>query len=514
MSCPGNQKTEFTPIALPRKWVSLLYVLLAVAAESPKSSAASQDGFTYVDNGETISITGYTGPDGAVVIPASITSKPVTRIGDSAFANHFGLTGVTISDSVISIANNAFFNCISLAAITVEALNPAYSSLDGVLFDKNQVTLIIYPRGKNGNYIIPNSVTSIGDSAFIFCTGLTSVSIPNSVTSIGTDAFSYCAGLTTVTIPDSVTSIGDLAFYRCTGLTSVTLPNGITSIPNATFSYCASLASVAIPNSVTSIGTDAFSYCAGLTSVIIPAGVTSIGDDAFYRCTGLTGVIIPNSVTSIGGGVFYNCIGLTSVTIPSRVTGIREGLFGNCTGLKNVYFTGPVPDYVGERIFLSANNALTVFYRPGTLGWVSTFGDRPTSAWRPSYTEWAQVIGLPAKFPAAVGETDDPDHDRMTNLQEMLAYTDPADPNSVLAFEKTPRSNDLSAEDKLPIEANQFAFYFQSVPGRSYELYHAEVLGGAWTQGATITATLTQKRVVVDKPAELGFYRILVAPTE
>ena len=183
---------------------------------------------------------------------------------------------------------------------------------------------------------IPNSVTSIGNFAFSYCTGLTSVTIPNSVTSIGNYAFQYCTGLTSVTIPNSVTSIGNGAFYYCSGLTSVTIPNSVTSIGHYAFRECSGLTSVTIGNSVTSIGDDAFYGCTGLTSVTIPNSVTSIGSHAFGGCSGLTSVTIPNSVTSIGNWAFSGCSGLTSVTIPNSVTSIGSHAFGGCSGLTSV----------------------------------------------------------------------------------------------------------------------------------------------------------------------------------
>ena len=134
------------------------------------------------------------------------------------------------------------------------------------------------------------SVTSIGERAFYECSGLTSVTIPNSVTSIGNAAFNSCSSLTSVTIPNSVTSIGNAAFALCSSLTSVTIPNSVTSIGNGAFGFCRSLTSVTIPNSVTSIGEGAFAYCSSLTSVTIPNSVTSIGEGAFDGCTGLTSI--------------------------------------------------------------------------------------------------------------------------------------------------------------------------------------------------------------------------------
>jgi hypothetical protein len=334
-----------------------------------------------------------------------------------------GLTSVTIPRTVSDIA---FVNCTSLMAITVDPLNPSYSSVDGVLFDKSQTTLIQYPEAKAGDYTIPNSVTDIG-AAFSGCTGLTSVAIPNSVTSIGDTLFLGCTSLITVTIPNSVTSIGGAAFDSCTSLTNATIPKSVTNIGDDPFAYCPSLMAItvdplnpsyssvdgvlfdksqttliqypggkaggySIPKSVTNIGrsASAFRGCVNLTSITIPksatgtiqreefdgctnlaaftvdalnptyssvdgvlfdktettvlryptgkAGsysipntVTSIGFEAFYDCLNLTGVTIPNSVTSIGEFAFHACNSLSSVTIPDSVTSIPMEAFGDCT---------------------------------------------------------------------------------------------------------------------------------------------------------------------------------------
>jgi hypothetical protein len=126
--------------------------------------------------------------------------------------------------------------CTSLNAIMVDTNNPAYSSVDGVLFNKTRTTLIKCPERKAGSYTIPNSVTSIGESAFAGCTSLTSVTIPNTVTNIGNFAFYSCTGLTNVVIGNSVTSIGGGAFSACYSLTGAYLegsaPAGATKLFN------------------------------------------------------------------------------------------------------------------------------------------------------------------------------------------------------------------------------------------------------------------------------------------
>ena len=159
------------------------------------------------------------------------------------------------------------------------------------------------------------TVTSIGGSAFRYCTSLTSVTIPDSVTSIGGWAFTDCASLTSVTIPDGVTSIGEYTFSWCTSLTSATIPDSVTSIGEFAFHNCKSLTSMTIPRSVVSIGYDAFGWCESLTSVTILDGVRSIGNSAFTDCKSLTSVTIPNSVTSIGRGAFSSCASLTGIWV-------------------------------------------------------------------------------------------------------------------------------------------------------------------------------------------------------
>jgi hypothetical protein len=142
----------------------------------------------------------------------------------------------------------------------VDAGNPAYGSVAGVLLNKNQTTLIQYPGGKAGGYTIPNSVTSVGEAAFYYCRNLSSVMLPNSVTNIGDDAFSWCTGLASVTIPDSVTGVGAGAFSWCTSLTSVTIGNSVKSIGDTAFSHCDWLTSVYFRGNAPSVGADVFDF--------------------------------------------------------------------------------------------------------------------------------------------------------------------------------------------------------------------------------------------------------------
>ena len=319
-----------------------------------------------------------------ITIPNSVTS-----IGDSAFENCVSLTEIIIPDSVISIGNHTFYNCDNLTEINVLENNQYYSSINGVLFNKDKTVLIQYPEGKeNSEYTIPNCVITIGDSAFESIYKLYEITIPNSVTSIGNDSFNSCSGLTEITIPDSVTSIGDSAFAGCDSLTEITIPDSVTCIGNWAFAncertteitipysvtnmgeyafyHCTNLKCVTIQNGVTSIGDSTFEDCVSLTEITIQNGVTSIGDSAFENCDSLTEITIPNSVTSIGDYAFYLCDSLTDVTIGDGVTSIGDFAFRDCASLKNITIGNRV-SHIGEFAFYSCDN-LTNFTIPDSV---------------------------------------------------------------------------------------------------------------------------------------------------
>ena len=286
------------------------------------------------------------------IIPNSVTS-----IGDSAFSWCTSLTSIRIPNSVTSIGTGAFEHCSSLTSIVVDSGNTKYDSRNGcnAIIETASNTLIAGCQ----NTIIPNSVTSIGDSAFSWCTSLTSIRIPNSVTSIGNYAFANCDGLTSIEIPNSVTSIGNFAFYWCYSLTSIEIPNSVTSIGNFAFRYCSNLTSIEIGKSVTSIGDSAFYGCKRLTSIEIPNSVTSIGDGAFSHCTSLTSIEIPNSVTSIGKYAFQSCTSLTSIEIPNSVTSIGNDAFEHCSGLTNIEIPNSVTS-IGDWAFQSCTSLTSI----------------------------------------------------------------------------------------------------------------------------------------------------------
>ena len=367
------------------------------------------------------------------VIPTGVTS-----IGKEAFYKCTGLTSITIPESVTSIGNYAFSGCTALTTVFMEPTTPP--TLGNDVFDDCDALANIYvPAGTTETYkttgnwatykdIIQTggtcgtnvywSYNSTSNTLTIFGTGdmtndfegnnwenylndITTVNISNGVTSIGDYAFSFCTGLTSIEIPASVKTIGNYAFQGCWGLTSIEIPASVTTIGNAAFNTCIYLTSINIPANVTTIGNEAFGNCTGLTSITIPASVTSIGYWAFINCIGLESIsvasdntiydsrdncnaiiekatntliagckntMIPNTVTSIGDYAFYSCEELKEITIPASVTRIANHAFEFCTSLTTVFMQPTTPPTLGNLIFDNCDDLANIYVPAGTSG--------------------------------------------------------------------------------------------------------------------------------------------------
>ena len=262
-----------------------------------KPSEPATEGVLYqVSSDNTYAeVTGYEGTATEVKIAGTYNGLPVKSIANQAFYQNATITSVTIPDSVTSIGESAFEDCW-LTSVYITDIG----AWCNILFNGDFANPLYYAHNLYLNnelvteLVIPSTVTKIKDYAFYGCSSLTSGVIPNSVTSIGQKAFDGCSSLTSVVIPDSVTSIGNGAFSGCSSLTSIVIPDSVTRISWGTFSFCSSLTSVVIGNGVTSIDANAFSNCSSLTTIqLLVATPPTINPQAFSNCSQLSKIIVP-----------------------------------------------------------------------------------------------------------------------------------------------------------------------------------------------------------------------------
>jgi hypothetical protein len=354
------------------RWIITSVVILDGVTSIGDYAFQSCDGVTSVEIPNSVTSIGFQAFGGcsklpSIEIPNSVTSigslafyycrslssieipNSVTSLKYDVFDYCSSLTSVKIPASVTSIDSYAFDRCSSLVSFFVDPNNLYYSSIDGVLFNKEQTILLQYPTNGAKNYVIPNSVTNIRARAFKDCSALTSIEIPNSVTNIGAYAFMNCSSLTRVKIPASVTSIDDRVFENCRSLTNFSVdPNNL---------YYASIDGVLFNKEQT---------------ILIQCPINGI-----KSCT------IPNSVSSINYYAFFSCSNLESVEISKSVTSIGEEAFGNCSSLTGIYFQGNAPSVkqTSDRHPSFPAN-VTLYYIEGKSGWGSpTWRGYNTATW-------------------------------------------------------------------------------------------------------------------------------------
>lgn len=380
----------------PKRLISLLVAVCMMITMLPLSAVTAfaedtstvheaKDGegiyrYAYKENedGETVTITEFLGPvDPAnngpydIEIPTELDHHPVTGLGEYSFSGTYSpdhqtnhnlisfcnqIQSVTIPESVTSIGKSAFEHCSKLDSLTIKGVATsigayAFASCTSL----TSLSLV-------GNF------QTIGEQAFAYC-GMTSLTTDADITSIGEYAFSHCTSLTSLSLTGSVQTIGYQAFACCTSLTSLSLTGDIQKIGDYAFGYCSSLYTATLSKNLTSIGTYAFEYCTSLNSIEIPGTVTEIGDCAFYHCSGLTSVKIDEGVQSTGADMFNDCGQLTTVTFPESLTTIADGSFASCSNLNHVKIPARVT-CIGDSAFSNCTSLSEITLQDGvkTIG--------------------------------------------------------------------------------------------------------------------------------------------------
>jgi hypothetical protein len=352
--------------------------------------------YTYTTGADGLTITGFLGLGGNVIIPETINGYPVIGIDHFAFWNQ-AITSLAIPKSVLTIGAYALTGCPLLTNITVDAANPNFASVGGVLFDKSVGTLLQFPPGRGGSYTVPDGVITLAGQSFTDCSNLVNIIIANSVTTIQDQAFVACSGLTSVTLGGGVSSLGIQVFGGCSSLTNISVDPANTNFASAggvwfdksmttLIEYPGGKAGdYAIPNGVTTIGQYAFSQCDGLTALTMPSSLTTISDWGIQYCSGLKNLTFGSGVTSIGYAACWYCSGLTNVTMDAALSSVGGFAFSYCTNLHRAFFSGNAPTanggagVVDNTVFYGETG--TVYYVPGTVGWSDSFGGWPTAHW-------------------------------------------------------------------------------------------------------------------------------------
>lgn len=372
-----------------------------------------------VNPDNTLTITGYDGPGGSLIIPATINGMAATMVGSAAFSGKTGIQNIVISSGIVNIGSSAFANCGDLTNVLIA---DGVTNIGEDAFEECPSLI---------SATVPGSVTMLGSGAFVECASLTTVTLGDGVASIGDYAFAECPMLTAASIPGSVTNIGQFPFGACDSLSAISvdagnkfyesingalydaarytliecpggfagnysIPDGVITVEQGAFDDCRSLSSVSVPSSVTNIGDSAFYACVELTSITVdtlnpfysstngvlfdksrhtliqypfgisgayavPDGVADIGEAAFNQCTSLTGVTIPASVTNIGESAFAYCSGLGNVIIPTGVISIDNTAFIACTTISNITIFGIITNF-GDFAFAGCTNLTAVYF--------------------------------------------------------------------------------------------------------------------------------------------------------
>lgn len=386
-----TSKEEAQPAAVDRFIRSIRFLSAQKPTSAPEEplpeEAANEADFQYrlLEDG-TAEITGYTGSEEKLVIPARIDGYRVTSIGANMFFDCQFLHEVTIPQGVTAIGAYAFFNCSSLnQAVIPDSVvmigRGAFSgceSLGNISIPSSVAELGANAFNRCGftEFTIPDSVIRVGDGVLAGCQKLTAIHvsqdhpvmasidgilvdklngrlnsypaartdasyiIPEGIREIGDSAFSQCEYLVSVVIPESVISIGANAFSSCEKLTELSMPSRLVYLGEFAFFHCYKLKSIVIPEGVTSLGKDVFGSCKSLISVRLPSSLISIGEEAFCWCEQLNEITIPESVTSIEAAAFFGCAGLRELLIPESVISIGSGAFDRCSSLLAVVARG------------------------------------------------------------------------------------------------------------------------------------------------------------------------------
>ena len=418
---------------------ALLLGALPERAEAQETEILSRGDYSYILEADgSACIVSYHGSDSHLIVPDEIKGHPVTAIGGRAFFFCASLQVVALPDSLTTIGDLAFGGCQSLSKFIVSPDHETFATIDGALYEKNTHTLVAYPAGlKATSFAVPEGTQVLGTGAFFYST-FEEIALPESLTTIGDSAFSYCLSLREIALPTNLTSIGENAFMRCASLlrfavspdhetfatadealyeknthtliaypcglkvTSFAVPEGTTAIGAGAFCACNLLEEVTLPESLTAIGDNAFSYCSSLKEIALPDSLTAIAGTAFNGCDSLLGFVVspehetfatidgvlyeknthtlvaypggrqeisftvPEGTTAIGAYAFSNCETIQQIALPEGVSEIRKYAFSNCSSLREIALSEGLTS-IGKYAFSNCSSLEDVLLPEGLI---------------------------------------------------------------------------------------------------------------------------------------------------
>jgi hypothetical protein len=294
----------------------------------PASANQISGDFEYEDHIDgTVTLIGYVGSGGNVIIPATLDGKTVRRI-DGAFRDVVSVVSITLPDTITNIMSDSFWGTTNLTSINVSSTNGWLSSEDGVLYADSKTILVAYPAGKpETSYMLPITVTRLFNGAFFGSRNLETIILHDYVNTIEANAFRECVSLTNITLPDKLEVISNQLFRDSTALTTIVIPESVTLIEDGAFRGCTSLSLVTIPEGVTTLGVQAFANCTNLPSITIPSSVTDIENQSFVNCSQLSSVIFRGNTPPIfGTNIFQSTMQLNTVYVPANSKAAYEGI--------------------------------------------------------------------------------------------------------------------------------------------------------------------------------------------
>ena len=302
-----------------------------------------------------------------------VIADSVTDIGEAAFCSCYSLPEIRLPKNLTAIGNEVFYFCDSLKSITLPEECPNFTIVDNcALYSADMRGLLLY-FGKDSQYTVPNTVTTIWDYCFSQNQTLKEINLPDSLQIIGNYAFSYCLQLENIKLPENLRVIGNQAFRQCSKLKSLPIPLSVHSIGNGAFASTA-ITEMIIPETVTSMGEELFNGCSQLTTVSIPSYLTCISKGMFYGCSQLETVSIPQNVTSIEKAAFANCSKLTEITLPQALISIGENSFNGCKSLSTIKIPQNVTS-IEKGAFANCSNLIEISIPKS----VQTIGDEAFS---------------------------------------------------------------------------------------------------------------------------------------